>query len=134
MTSGSRASGNSLAERCISSVRRLIGAHFRSIEAGWKANDAPARDRRYNWVDYVKHYEDTYMNRVHCAIKSTPNDAVRQNGVTYNELRDRMIERAEKRYGNRALDPYAPTKMQKEKQVLTVLTVGGNVRKKNLPN
>ena len=126
MTSGSRASGNSLAERCISSVRRLIGAHFRSKQAQWVANDVPNRDRRYNWTDYVKHYEDTYMNRVHNTIKCTPNDAVRQIGVTYTELRDRIIERAEKRYGDRELDPYQPTKMRKEKQVLKV---GDHVRK-----
>ena len=113
-TSGSRASGNSLAERCISSVRRLIGAHFRSKQAQWVANDVPNRDRRYNWTDYVKHYEDTYMNRVRNTIKCTPNDAVRQIGVTYKELRDRIIERAEKRYGeNRELDPYQPTQMRK---------------------
>ena len=126
MTSGSRASGNSLAERCISSVRRLIGAHFRSKQAQWVANDVPNRDRRYNWTDYVRHYEDTYMNRVHNTIKCTPNDAVRQIGVTYTELRDRIIERAEKRYGDRELDPYQPTKMRKEKQVLKV---GDHVRK-----
>ena len=35
---GGRARGNSLAERCISSVRRLIGAHFRSKQAAWVAN------------------------------------------------------------------------------------------------
>ena len=126
MTSGSRASGNSLAERCISSVRRIIGAHFRSKQAQWIANDIPNRDRRYNWTDYAKHYEDTYMNRVHNTIKCTPNDAVRQIGVTYTELRDRIIERAEKRYGNRVLDPYQPTKMRKENQVLKV---GDHVRK-----
>ena len=55
------------------------------------------------------------MNRVHGTIKCTPNGAVRQNGVTYTELSDRTIERAEKRYGDRELGPYKPTKMRKEK-------------------
>ena len=45
MTSGSRASGNSVAERTIASVRRIIGAHCRSVEADWNA-----RARKANFL------------------------------------------------------------------------------------
>ena len=111
-TSGSRASGNSIAERAISSVRRLIAAHFRSIEAQWDAAGTPPRNRRYYWTDYLQEYEDRYNNRRHSTIRARPIDAV-QGVPPYREQQMRIIVKAVRRYGTRAVDRYQPTKKLK---------------------
>ena len=125
MTSGSRASGNSVAERTIQSVRRLIGAHFRSIEQGWNERDVPTNQRRYNWTDYVQLYEDRYNNNKHGTIRAKPIDAV-AGDPPYAELQMRIIVRAAKRYGDRQVDRHIPTKTSHANRVLSV---GDLVRK-----
>ena len=79
MTSGSRASGNSVAERTIASVRRIIGAHYRSVKAQWDARRSTAKGSRYNWTDHVELYEDRYNNNKHGTIRAKPIDAVAGN-------------------------------------------------------
>ena len=125
MTSGSRASGNSVAERTIASVRRIIGAHFRSVEADWNARDVPTNQRRYNWTDYVQLYEDRYNNNKHGTIRAKPIDAVATN-PPYAELQMRIIARAAKRYGGRQIDRHIPTKTSHANRVLSI---GDLVRK-----
>ena len=125
MTSGSRASGNSVAERTIASVRRLIGAHFRSVEAEWNARNVAANQRRYNWTDYVQLYQDRYNNNRHGIIKAKPIDAV-AGDPPYAELQMRIIVRAAKRYGDRQIDRHIPTKTSHANRVLSV---GDLVRK-----
>ena len=125
MTSGSRASGNSVAERTIASVRRIIGAHFRSVEADWNARDVPTNQRRYNWTDYVQLYEDRYNNNKHGTIRAKPIDAVAGN-PPYVELLTRIAVRAAKRYGGRQIDRHMPAKTSHANRVLSI---GDLVRK-----
>ena len=125
MTSGSRASGNSVAERTIASVRRLLGAHFRSVEADWNARNVAPNQRRYNWTDYVQLYEDRYNNNKHGTIRAKPIDAV-AGDPPYVELQMRIIVRAAKRYGDRQVDRHIPTKTSHANRVLVI---GDLVRK-----
>ena len=125
MTSGSRASGNSVAERTIASVRRIIGAHFRSVEADWNARNVAANQRRYNWTDYVQLYEDRYNNNKHGTIRAKPIDAV-AGDPPYAELQTRIAVRAARRYGSRQIDRYIPGKTSQQNRVLSV---GDLVRK-----
>ena len=119
MTSGSRASGNSAAERTIASVRRIIGAHFRSAEADWNARDVPTNQRRYNWTEFVQLYADRYNNNKHGTIRATPIDAVAAN-PPYAELQMRIIGRAAKRYNGRPVDRHIPTKTSHANRILAV--------------
>jgi len=125
MTSGSRASGNSVAERTIASVRRIIGAHFRSVEADWNARDVPTNQRRYNWTDHVELYENRYNQNKHGTIRARPIDAV-AGDPPYAELQMRIISRAAKRYGGRKIDRHIPTKTSHANRVLSI---GDLVRK-----
>jgi len=125
MTSGSRASGNSVAERTIASVRRIIGAHFRSVEADWNARDVPTNQRRYNWTDHVELYEDRYNQNKHGTIRARPIDAV-AGDPPYTELQTRIAVRAAKRYRGRRIDRHIPTKTSHANRVLSV---GDLVRK-----
>ena len=125
MTSGSRASGNSVAERTIASVRRIIGAHFRSVEADWNARDVPTNQRRYNWTDHVQLYEDRYNNNKHGTIRAKPIDAVAAN-PPYAELQTRIAVRAARRYGGRQIDRHMPGKTSHANRVLSI---GDLVRK-----
>ena len=118
-TSGSRASGNSIAERAISSVRRPIAAHFRSIEAQWDAANTLPRNRRYNWTDYLQEYENRYNNRKHSTIRARPIDAI-QRIPADREQQMRIIVKAVRRYGTRAVDRYQPTKNSRATQVPAV--------------
>ena len=125
MTSGSRASGNSVAERTIASVRRIIGAHFRSVEADWIARDVPTNQRRYNWTGYVHKYEDRYNSNKHGTIRAKSIDAVAAN-PPYAGLQMRIIARAAKRHNSRQVDRHMPGKTSHANRVLTV---GDLVRK-----
>jgi len=125
MTSGSRASGNSVAERTIASIRRIIGAHFRSVEADWNARDVPTNQRRYNWTDFVQLYEDRYNQNKHGTIRARPIDAV-AGDPPYAELQMRIISRAAKRYSGRVIDRHIPTKTSYANRILSV---GDLVRK-----
>ena len=125
MTSGSRASGNSVAERTIASVRRIIGAHYRSVKAQWDADGVLQRDRRYNWTDHVELYEDRYNNNKHGTIRAKPINAVAGN-PPYVELVTRIAVRAAKRYGGRQIDRHMPGKTSHANRVLSI---GDLVRK-----
>ena len=126
MTSGSRASGNSVAERTIASVRRIIGAHYRSGKAHWDAETEYCKeDRRYNWTDHVQLYEDRYNNNKHGTIRAKPIDAVAGN-PPYVELVTRIAVRAAKRYGGRQIDRHMPSKTSHANRVLSI---GDLVRK-----
>ena len=125
MTSGSRASGNSVAERTIASVRRIIGAHYRSAKAQWDADGVLQRNRRYNWTDSCKLYEDRYNNNKHGTIRAKPINAVAGN-PPYIELVTRIAVRAAKRYGGRQIDRHMPGKTSHANRVLSI---GDLVRK-----
>ena len=79
MTSGSRASGNSVAERTIASVRHTIGAHYRSAKAQWDADGVLQRNHRYNWTEFLQEYEDRHNNNKHGTIRAKPISAVAGN-------------------------------------------------------
>ena len=125
MTSGSRASGNSVAERTIASVRRIIGAHYRSAKAQWDADGILQRNRRYNWTEFVQEYEDRYNSNKHGTIRAKPISAVAGN-PPYAELVTRIAVRAAKRYGGRQIDRHIPTNTSHANRVFSV---GGLVRK-----
>ena len=125
MTSGSRASGNFVAERTIASVRRIIGAHYRSAKAQWDADGVLQRNRRYNWTEYAQEYEDRYNSNKHGTIRAKPISAVAGN-PPYVELVTRIAARAAKRYGGRQIDRHIPGKTSHANRVLSV---GDLVRK-----
>ena len=125
MTSGSRASGNSVAERTIASVRRIIGAHYRSVKAQWDADGVLQRNRRYNWTEFVQEYEDRYNNNKHGTIRAKPISAVAGN-PPYIELVTRIAVRAAKRYGGRRVGRHMPGKTSHANRVLSI---GDLVRK-----
>ena len=125
MTSGSRASGNSVAERTIASVRRIIGAHYRSVKAQWDAGGVLQRNRRCNWTEFVQEYEDRYNNNKHGTIRAKPIGAVAGN-PPYVELVTRIAVRAAKRYGGRQIDRHMPGKTSHANRVPSI---GDLVRK-----
>ena len=125
MTSGSRASGNSVAERTIASARRIIGAHYRSAKAQWDAGGVLQRNRRYNWTDHAELYESRYNQNKHGTIRAEPIGAVAGN-PPYVELVTRIAARAAKRYGGRQTDRHMPGKTSHASRVLSI---GDLVRK-----
>ena len=121
-TSGSRSSSNAIAERCIGTIRRIIYSHYRSVQRGWDDNNVPTNVRRYDWLDYLQRYEDTYNNRRHSTIRETPARAVTGVPIPYRRLQQRIIKRALRRYGPgaRIADRFIPGRTTEASRILNV--------------
>lgn len=127
-TSGSRASSNAMAERVIATVRRIIYSHQRSVAREWEENNVPAVQRRYDWLDHLQRFEDTYNDRRHSTIRETPNRAITGVPIGYRRLQQRIIKRALRRYGPGARIPDRFI-VGRTSEANRVLQVGDLVRK-----
>ena len=121
-TSGSRSASNAMAERCIGTIRRIIYSHYRSVARGWEENNTPTAVRRYDWLDHLQRYEDTYNNRRHSTIRETPARAVTGVPIPYRRLQQRIIKRARRRYGPNAriADRFIPARTSEDSRILQV--------------
>ena len=54
LTTGGRASSNSIAERSVATIRRLQYAHYRSVVRKWDEDKVATRHRRYDWVEHLE--------------------------------------------------------------------------------
>lgn len=121
-TSGSRSASNAMAERCIGTIRRVIYSHYRSVQRGWDEEKVPTSARRYDWLDHLQRYEDTYNNRRHSTIRETPARAVTGVPIPYRRLQQRIIKRALRRYGPgaRIADRFIPGRTSEASRILNV--------------
>ena len=79
LTTGGRASSNSIAERSVATIRRLQYAHYRSVVRKWDADKVATRNRRYDWVEHLEMILERYNGKLHSTIKCTPIQALMGN-------------------------------------------------------
>ena len=125
ITTSGKASGNSLGERHVATVRRLQYAHYRSVARAWDQEGVPNRLRRYDWTEHLPMILDRYNNKLHSTIKCTPMQAIGPGDPTFTVLHDRIAHAAAKVYGKRAVDRTQPTFSEGSE----TLEVGALVRK-----
>jgi hypothetical protein len=132
-TTGGRASGNSVGERHIQTIRRLQYAHYRSVKRQWDLDGVPLTRRRYNWVEHLPKILETYNGKYHSAIKTTPTKALAPGEPDYEEVQRRIIRAAAKVYGKRETNREQPA-FSKGSRVLAVgALVRRSIWKKGLP-
>ncbi len=108
LTTGGRASGNSIAERSVATIRRLQYAHNRSVVRKWDDDKVATRHRRYDWVEHLEMILERYNGKLHSTIKSTPIEALMPSPPSYAEVQARIIHAAAKVYGKRVVDRAQP--------------------------
>ena len=108
LTTGGRASGNSIAERSVASIRRLQYAHYRSVVRKWDDDKVATRHRRYDMVEHLDMTLERYNGKLHSTIKCTPIIALMPSPSTYAEVKKRIIRAAVRIYGARNVDREQP--------------------------